>query len=230
MTHEKTAWCPCSDEQITRTTVEREASSQRLTKNLLSSPLQSRSTRSHVVFSFSVVNIIIIFPLCLCPDFFFLFFFPRSLKVSFALPSIHPRSLHSDSKSGCYIGPLAYPLTRSLAPHCSLRSRAPLRSLVRSPTHSLAPELVGKWNIFVPFSKCAESLCTRVFFLFAHAISCSKESVRCFAQPSIVGGLYVTCDAAHGIFVLCLCLILRPRVFCVQLQHAIVHTCMPAYT
>ena len=43
------------------------------------------------------------------------------------------------------------PLTRSLAPHCSLRSRAPLRS----PT----PELVGQWNIFVQFSKCVESLC-----------------------------------------------------------------------
>ena len=63
-------------------------------------------------------------------------------------------------------GPLAHPLarslaplTRSLAPHCSLRSRAPLRSLVRSLAHSLAPELVGQWNIFVQFSRCPESLC-----------------------------------------------------------------------
>ena len=49
-------------------------------------------------------------------------------------------------------GPFACPLTRSLtplthslAPHCSLRSRAPLRSFVRSLAHSLAPELMGKW-------------------------------------------------------------------------------------
>ena len=36
------------------------------------------------------------------------------------------------------------PLTRSLATHCSLCSRAPLRSLVRSLAPSLAPELVGQ--------------------------------------------------------------------------------------
>ena len=36
------------------------------------------------------------------------------------------------------------PLTQSLAPHCSLRSRAPLRSFVRSLAHSLTPELMGK--------------------------------------------------------------------------------------
>ena len=36
------------------------------------------------------------------------------------------------------------PLTHSLAPHCSLRSRAPLRSLVHSLAHSLTPELMGK--------------------------------------------------------------------------------------
>ena len=67
-------------------------------------------------------------------------------------------------------GPLACPfarslapLTRLLAPHCSLRSRAPLRSLVRSLAHSLAPELVGQWNIFVQFSRCPESLCTLSF-------------------------------------------------------------------
>ena len=65
-------------------------------------------------------------------------------------------------------GPLACPfacslapLTRLLAPHCSLRSRAPLRSLVRSLAHSLAPELVGQRIIFVQFSKCSESLCDR---------------------------------------------------------------------
>ena len=48
-------------------------------------------------------------------------------------------------------GPLARPfarslapLTHSLAPYCSLRSRAPLRSFVRSLAHSLTPELVGE--------------------------------------------------------------------------------------
>ena len=33
------------------------------------------------------------------------------------------------------------------------------RSLTRSLAHSLAPELVGKWGIFVLFSMCPESLC-----------------------------------------------------------------------
>ena len=49
------------------------------------------------------------------------------------------------------IGPLARPLTQSLAPlnysltpHCSLRSRASLRSSDRSLYHSLTPELMGK--------------------------------------------------------------------------------------
>ena len=36
------------------------------------------------------------------------------------------------------------PLTHSLAPHCSLRSRAPLRSITFSLAYSLAPELMGK--------------------------------------------------------------------------------------
>ena len=36
------------------------------------------------------------------------------------------------------------PLTHSLAPHCSLRSRAPLRSFAHSLAHSLIPELMGK--------------------------------------------------------------------------------------
>ena len=36
------------------------------------------------------------------------------------------------------------PLTHSLVPHCSLRSRAPLRSFVRSLAHSVAPKLMEK--------------------------------------------------------------------------------------
>ena len=39
------------------------------------------------------------------------------------------------------------PLTHLLAPHSSLRSRAPLRSLVRSLAHLLTPVLVGKCDI-----------------------------------------------------------------------------------
>ena len=33
------------------------------------------------------------------------------------------------------------------------------RSFVRLLAHSLAPELVGQWNVLVQFSKCPESLC-----------------------------------------------------------------------
>ena len=41
-----------------------------------------------------------------------------------------------------------------------------IRSLVRLLAHSLAPELVGQWNIFVQFSKCPESLCrVQSFFI-----------------------------------------------------------------
>ena len=57
----------------------------------------------------------------------------------------------------CSTGPLARPfarslapLTRSLAPDCSLRSRPPLRSLVRSLahfTHSLARGTVNDWMV-----------------------------------------------------------------------------------
>ena len=49
--------------------------------------------------------------------------------------------------TGSFAPPLARslaPLTHSLAPHCSLRSRAPLRPFVCSLAHSLAPELIGK--------------------------------------------------------------------------------------
>ena len=42
------------------------------------------------------------------------------------------------------------PLTRSLAPHCSLRSHAPLRSLAHLLAHSLAHKLVGQYIIFLP--------------------------------------------------------------------------------
>ena len=46
---------------------------------------------------------------------------------------------------------LLAPLTHSLSPHYSLRSRA--TAFVRS----LVPELVGLLNIFVQFSMCLES-------------------------------------------------------------------------
>ena len=60
--------------------------------------------------------------------------------------------IHNFGNQDDRIGPLTRPLTRSLAPlthslaaHCSLRSRAPLRSFVCSLAHSLTPELMGKW-------------------------------------------------------------------------------------
>ena len=58
---------------------------------------------------------------------------------------------HSVFKLYVSTGPIARslaPLTHSLAPHCSHRSRAPLRSLVRPRAH----ELVGQW-IFCPVFK-----------------------------------------------------------------------------
>ena len=69
---------------------------------------------------------------------------------TFLLPPSSPPALWSIKAKNidCSTGPLARPfarslapLTRSLAPHCSLRSSPPLRSLVRSLahfTHSLA--------------------------------------------------------------------------------------------
>ena len=66
--------------------------------------------------------------------------------------------VHSDSESqigDVSAGPLARPLTRSLAPltrllapHCSLCSRAPLRSLFRSLAHSLTPELMHRKEVY----------------------------------------------------------------------------------
>ena len=44
------------------------------------------------------------------------------------------------------------PITYSLAPHCSLCSRAPLRSFVRSFVHSLTPKLVGNMGFDVGFN------------------------------------------------------------------------------
>ena len=68
-----------------------------------------------------------------------------------------PRALWSITakNTDCSTGPLARPfacllapLTRSLAPDCSLRSRPPLRSLIRSLAHfahSLARGTVNDW-------------------------------------------------------------------------------------
>ena len=61
-------------------------------------------------------------------------------------------SWNRDSSIGPLAHPLAHslaPLTRLLAPHCSLCSSAPHHSFVRSRAHSLAPELMGQWWIFV---------------------------------------------------------------------------------
>ena len=57
-----------------------------------------------------------------------------------------------DVSTGPFARPLARslaPLTHSLAPHSSLRSRALPRSFVRSLAHSFAPELMGKEFMFM---------------------------------------------------------------------------------
>ena len=41
--------------------------------------------------------------------------------------------------------------------HTARFARAPLRSFARLLAQSLAPALVGQWNIFVQFSMCPES-------------------------------------------------------------------------
>ena len=46
----------------------------------------------------------------------------------------------------------------------SLVRSAALRRLVPLLAHSLPPELVGQWNIFVQFSRCSESLCDVCIF------------------------------------------------------------------
>ena len=99
---------------------------------------------------------------------------PPSSPPSFLppYPSLHLPSPPTLPRPGLYFAltknrdvsnghPLARslaPLTRSLAPQCSIRSRDSLRSLLRSLAHSLDPELVIQWNIFIQFSKCPESL------------------------------------------------------------------------
>ena len=72
------------------------------------------------------------------------------------------------------------PLTHSLAPDCSLRSRPPLRSLVRSLAHfahSLARGTVNGWMAILS-----------VFFpVFDHSASCFRrdgEHSRCFHGSS----------------------------------------------
>ena len=102
---------------------------------------------------------------------------------------------------------LLAPLTHSLAPHCSLRSRA--AAFVRS--------LVGQWNIFVQFSMCPESqwndyeidaqstgpftrLLARSLALHTRSLSphcslCSRALLRSFVH-SLTRPF--TCFRAHG--------------------------------
>ena len=83
--------------------------------------------------------------------------------ISYLQNLIAANGIHTPSPSHCGhgtnknrdvgTGPLAHPfarplapLTRSLAPHCSLRSRPPLRSLVRSLAHFAHSLARGKVN------------------------------------------------------------------------------------
>ena len=60
-------------------------------------------------------------------------------------------------------------LTRSLGTACF--ARAPLRSFARSLAHSLAPELVGQWNVFVQFSMCPESQWNDALYWAIHSFA-----------------------------------------------------------
>ena len=52
---------------------------------------------------------------------------------------------------------------------------APLSSLGRSLAHLLAPELVGRWNIFVQFSRCPESSLS--YMLWSSRKSCDMKAL-----------------------------------------------------
>ena len=51
--------------------------------------------------------------------------------------------------------PLTQPLTHLL--RTARFARAPLRLFARLLAHTLAPELIGQWDVFVQFSMCPES-------------------------------------------------------------------------
>ena len=73
-----------------------------------------------------------------------LLFFPADIALHFGQK--HPR-IQTEVLGHSLVRSLA-PLTRSLAPDCSLRSRPPLRSLIRSLAHfahSLARGKVNDW-------------------------------------------------------------------------------------
>ena len=71
--------------------------------------------------------------------------------AQFSARQFHSHSTHCASvynRFAAFARSLA-PLTHSLATHSSLRSRAPLRSFVRSLAHLLTPELMGKWFLSI---------------------------------------------------------------------------------
>ena len=82
-------------------------------------------------------------------------------------------TMKSTQSTGPSTRPLACslaPHTHSLSPHYSLRSRAPLRSLVSSLAHPLARELIGKRFLSKNFMRrfhavsthCGPRVCVRV--------------------------------------------------------------------
>ena len=65
--------------------------------------------------------------------------------------------------------PLTHPLTHLL--RTARFARTPLRSFVRSLAHSLDPELVGQWNVFVQFSMCPESQWNDALYWAIHSFA-----------------------------------------------------------
>ena len=74
-------------------------------------------------------------------------------------------------------GPFAPPFARLLAPlihslalHCSLCSRTPLRSFVCSLAHSITPELMGKWFMSMNWMRRFHIIWTNCWVCCRHAM------------------------------------------------------------
>ena len=98
------------------------------------------------------------------------------------------------------------PLTRSLAPDCSLRSRPPLRSLVRSLAHfahSLAHGTVNDWMaIFSVFFAIFDHSDTRILPLSNSRVVTSATSVRLTSKctPITIAKTLPSCAKAFNGF------------------------------
>ena len=97
-----------------------------------------------------------------------------SQKETVALNGKHAQWGRTAKNPDCSTGPLAHPFacllalfSCSLAPPCSLCSRASLHSLVILLAHFLTPALVGKWMIRWLFYLC-------FFFIPDHSGMCAR--------------------------------------------------------